>query len=137
MADGAFGAIWRIDISSTMTVVPGLEDMEMPYKKNHKVETTNHGSSGGYQEYFYTGFKEQPTVKMKLQWDASNTVHKQLNTLDQTPALTDMEFESAAGEVISVPCIVEVIKRMNPLKGIVQAEVEIQPSGAPTIVMPS
>ena len=96
MASGAYGAIWRVDISG-MQVVPGLEEMETPFKTNHKVDTTHHGSTNGWQEWLHTGFKEQPTIKMKVQWDKTNTVHQQLNTWDiaADPPLIDMEFESA------------------------------------------
>lgn len=134
-ARGAYGGHVRVDISSSLTEIPLIDEMEFPVPKKNLVDATPHGG-GGYQIMVKTGYSSHPEIKMTVFWDAADSVHQHLQTLDSSGATAAFEFESAHGEEMALNCFVTEIKRLTPKQGLIRSEITFQPIGTPVITAP-
>ena len=131
---GGFGVLWKITVSSTLTTVVNLEDIEFPEMGNELAEVTNHGSAGGAPEFLATGLKTGAEIKAVLIWDSAQATHAELVTLEGSGASNAMTLADPDGdETVSFSGIVKKIKRITPMKDKITAEVMVQVTGQMTI----
>jgi len=131
---GGFGAKLKITISSTLTVVAQVEEVDFPEQEKDTVEVTTHDSTSGYSEYIATGLFKLGKMTCTLLWDDSNTTHAGVLTAFDSTSPLNMSVENTdASEVIAFSGYVVKIGRESKMKDAYKAKIEIQPTGAPTI----
>lgn len=135
-ASGGFGTKLKIMVGTTLTAVAGLKDVTFPEQAKMLFESTAHPTSGatGYATYGDTGKRQLTEFTATLFWDVDEATHAALLTaFDSTTALS-MSIEDPAGdEVIAFSGHIRRIGRISSQEDGYQAEVSIQPTGAPTI----
>jgi len=125
---------FQADTTTPLEAIVNVKDAEFPRFKRFLAESTSHGSTGGYAEYVDSGSRELQKFKLTLGWDADAATHAALVTaLTNETALAFSIQDPDGDEVISFSAFVEEIGRMGEKKGQFEAEVVIQPTGAPTI----
>lgn len=129
-----YGVIVKISVSSTLTAIAQVKDFKYPDMKKKLADVTTHDSSGGWQEWLDTGKKEWGKAKMVLEWDKSAATHAAITTAFNSASPVNMSFSDKDGsEIIAVPAHIETLGRTSEQEGAYTCEVEIQPTGAPTI----
>lgn len=130
---GGFGLVVKINTGS-LTAIANVVDAEFPEQRQTLAEITAHDSTSGYREYMATGLRELASFKMTLIWDESETTHAAIVTAFGSDASVGMSIEDPAGaEVIAFDAFIEVIGRISKAEEAYQAEITVQPTGAPTI----
>lgn len=133
---GGFGVVLKIMISTTLTAVANLRDIDFPEQTKEVADVTKHPASAvvGYREFLDSGVRELTPFTAVLGWDDTAATHTALVTaFDATTALS-MSLEDPAGqEIIAFSGIVQTIGRVAKIGDSYRANVTIRPTGAPTI----
>lgn len=131
-----YGAVLKITIAATLTVIANVKDFTFPQLAQDVVDVTTHDSAGGYSEWIKTGMTNFGSFKITLIWAPGLPTHAALSTALLSLVPVNMTLSSAGlGEVIAFPGLVLSINRKSDKKGAYEAEVEIQPAGAPTFTL--
>lgn len=131
---GGFGVILKIDVSTTLTAVTHVLEVEFPKFKKFLFESTAHDSPGGYAEWQATGKRAVEAFTCKLLWDKTDTTHAAMVTaFDSDAAVTCSVADPDGNETISFEAIVEELGRVAEQEDGYTCEVKIQPTGQPTI----
>jgi len=133
---GAFGVVLKIMISTTLTAVVNLLDVDFPTQKKELADMTAHPAAAvtGYRTYIDSGVRELTPFTAVLGWDSGDSTHAAvLTAFDATTALS-MSIEDPAGdEIIAFSAFIEEIGRLAKVPGGYKANVTIRPTGAPQI----
>ena len=131
---GGFGAVLKVMISTTLTVVTNLKEVEFPVFEKILAEATGHDATGGWTTYVDTGKRKLNSFKVKLGWDKSATTHAaMLTAFTATTALSMSVQDPAATEIIAFSGFIQKVGRVAEQEEEYVCNVEIQPTGAPTI----
>lgn len=131
---GGFGAILKIMVSTTLTAVVNVVDVDFPKFKKFLAESTAHDSTSGYQTWVATGKRALESFTCTLMWDDSTTTHAAMVTAFDSDAAVSMSIQDPdGGEIIAFSGHIFGMERMSQQEEGYQCEVEIQPTGAPTI----
>lgn len=135
MADStAFGTKLKIDISSTLTLVVGVEEVTFPKSTKVIDEITAHDSPLGYYEALDVGVKRAEPFDMVVIWDSAQATHaKFVTAFDGTTPIPFSVEDPGGVEVMAFSAHVESIERMTPLKKALRAKMRIHPTGVATI----
>ena len=130
---GGYGVVVKIDTGS-LTTVANLLSTDFPEFEKILAESTSHGSTSGYAEWIATGKRQLNEFTMVLGWDVAEATHAQVVTSFDADASVDMSIEDPDGsEVIAFAAHIRTVNRIGQQDGMFQAEVRVQPTGAPTI----
>jgi len=133
---GAFGVVLKIMISTTLTAVANLLDIDFPAQEKELADNTPHPAAAatGYRTYIDSGVRSLSEFTAVLGWDDTAATHAALLTaFDATTALS-MSIEDPGGqEIIAFSGHVRSIGRVAKTGDGYKANVVIQPTGAPTI----
>jgi predicted secreted protein len=130
---GGYGAVLKINVSG-LTAVTHVVDFEFPEFEKILADITAHDSPGGYQEMIATGKRKMNSFTCKLTWDISETTHAAIVAAFDSDASVDMSVEDPNGdEVIAFDALVSKLGRIAEQEEGYSCEVEIQPTGIPTI----
>lgn len=134
MSQGGFGLALKIMIGTTLTAIVGVEDAPFPKFKKFISESTGHDAAGGYYTAVATGKRRLEPITVTLIWDKAQATHAAVVTaLDSTDPVS-MSIEDPDGdEVIAFSAHIEAISRISQQEQTYRAQVEIHPTGAPTI----
>jgi len=133
-ATGAFGVKVKITVASTMTAIAGIRDVEFPEFEKILTESTAHDSTDGYATYVDTGKRKANSFKITLNWDSAAPTHAAILTAFDSTSPVNMSVEDPAGaEVIAFPAFITKIGRVAEQEDVYSCDVEIQPTGKPTI----
>ena len=131
---GGFGVSLKITISTTLTAVANVLDIAFPKQIREVADNTSHSATSGYRTYISTGIKALEKFTAKLEWDTDSATHAALVTALGSDTALAMSITSVdTDEAIAFSGFVVGIGRVSPLSGVYTADVEIQPTGAPTI----
>lgn len=133
---GGFGVVFKVMISTTLTAVVNLLDIDFPEQTKEVADMTAHPSAAatGYRSYIDSGVRELTEFTAVLGWDDLEATHAAILTaFDATTALS-MSIEDAAGqEVIAFSGFVRTVGRISKIGDGYKANVVVRPTGAPTI----
>jgi hypothetical protein len=133
-AQGGFGLKLKITISTTLTLVISLRDGKFPQQFRFLAESTGHDATSGYYTAVDSGKKRLQPFTVKVAWDADAATHAAILTAFSSSTPVTWSVEDPQGdEVMSFSAFVESIDRMSTQEGIVEADIVIHPTGAPTI----
>jgi hypothetical protein len=128
---GGFGAVWKITVTSTLTTVANVEDIEFPTTENELDEITAHDSPGGYEEFVATGIKRSGEFQATLTWDVAEATHAELVDLQVSGASNAMTLATpGTAESLAFTGIVRNIERQSPIGEALRAVVTIKVNGA-------
>lgn len=131
---GGFGVVLKIMVSTTLTAVANLLDVDFPRLLKYVAEATGHDSSGGYYEAISTGKRRAEPFRAVLAWDVAETTHSTIVTAFEADTAVSMSIEDPDGaEVLAFSAIIEAVGRISRQEDVYQAEVMIHPTGAVTI----
>ena len=131
---GGFGLQIKIDVSGAMTAVANVLESDFPEQERIVADATAHDSAGGYAEYVSTGLRQLNEFKLTLAWDDAETTHQAILSAYNSETPVDMSVADPNGnETIAFSAFITKIGRISEKKGVYQAEVTVQPTGAPTI----
>lgn len=131
---GGFGAKLKITVSAALTVVAGVTKVEFPEFEKMIAETTAHDATGGWATFIDTGKRKLNSFKATLNWDKSHATHAAINTAFNANSAVAMTIEDPAGsEIIAFNALIVKVGRVADQEDVYSCEVEIQPTGAPTI----
>lgn len=132
---GGYGVTVKIEISSVLTAIADVADVEFPEFEKYLADSTSHGSTGGYVEYISSGVRECKEFKMTLTWDKTANTHAALVTGFNSDSTVNMSIMDPKGqETISFAAHIRKLGRVAKIKAKYECTVTIQPSGQPTIV---
>lgn len=131
---GGFGVKLKITVGTALTVVAGVREVEFPEFERMLADATSHDSTGGWREMIDTGKKSLNAFTVTLNWDKAQTTHAAMVTAFSSASAVNMSIEDpAGGEIISFAAFITKIGRTAEQEEVYSAEVEITPTGAPTI----
>lgn len=133
-AQGGFGLVMKIDVSSTLTAIVGLEDVDFPTFRKFIAEATAHDSAGGFYEAVATGKRRVESITATMFWDDTQATHQAVRTGFDSDDPVDCSIEDPDGqEVIAFSAHIEAISRISKQQDAYKAQVEFHPTGQPTI----
>ena len=131
---GSFGTVFKITVSTTLTAVTKILDITWPKQTAETADKTTHDSTSGYREFLKTGVFALEPHTMKLEWDDDAATHAAiLSALTTTTAVTCSIEDVNGDEVIEYSAHIVGLQRVTAISGVFEADVDIQPTGAPTI----
>lgn len=132
---GGFGLTVKIDISSTLTAIVSLLEGEIPEFEKFIAEMTPHNAPGGYAKYVATGKRKLNEFKITLGWDKDEATHAAVCTAFDSDDPVNMSVIAPDGEdeIIAFGAHIQKIGRIADQEDGYKCEVNIQPTGAPTI----
>ena len=134
MTSGGFGLQVRIAISAVQTVIVNMTEGEIPEFEKFLAESTPHNASQGYKTWQDTGKRSLNSFKVTLTWDDSQATHQAIMTaFNSTSPVAMSVIAPDASETISFNAHISKLGRVSEQEDIYKCEVEIQPTGAPTI----
>jgi len=133
-SQGGFGAKLKVQVVSTLTLVPGVRDVVFPTQEKIVAEITGHDATSGYAIWIGTGKRRLGAFTAKINWDDTQTTHQAIlaNIAAETAFSVSVE-DPDADEVIAFDAHAKMVGRVSPQEDGFTAEVQFQPSGAPTI----
>lgn len=133
-AQGGYGVVLKISISSTLTAIVGVEDTDFPLFSKFIAESTAHDSTDGYYEAVATGKRRLNPFPCTLNWDVDQATHAAVKTAFESDDPVNMSIQDPDGdEVIAFAAHVESVGRIARQEEKYRAQVQIHPTGAPTI----
>lgn len=131
---GGFGSKIKITVSAALTTIVGVTKLDLPEFEKVLAESTSHDASGGWATHVDTGKRKLNSFKVTINWDKSAPTHAAINTAFAATAPVNMSVEDPAGqEIIAFSAHIAKIGRQYEQEDVYSCEVEIQPTGAPTI----
>lgn len=131
---GGFGVVLKIMVSTTLTAVAKVLDVDFPKFKKFVAENTGHDATSGWYTAISTGKRRLEPFQATLEWDSVAATHAAIQTAFDSDAAVSMSIEDPDGvEVIAFSGIIEEIERVGKQEDTYKAVVLIHPTGAPTI----
>lgn len=131
---GGFGVVLKIMISTTLTAVAKVIDVDFPKFKKFVAENTGHDATSGYYTAISTGKRRLEPFPVVLEWDSVAATHAAIVAAFSADTALSMSIEDPDGvEVIAFSGIIEEIERLGKQEDTYKANVLIHPTGAPTI----
>lgn len=132
--EGGMGAKVKISITGVMTAVAHLQDIDGVTLRKTVVEATGHDAAGGYAEFYDSGKRTIPALKLTLAWDKSDSTHAALVAAYNSTSAASFSVEDPGGtEVIAFSAHVVELGRQYKQNGVYMCSISIQPTGQPTI----
>ncbi len=131
---GGFGLVCKITVGTSLTVIAHIVDGEFPKFNKFLAENTGHDADTGWGTFIATGKRIMEAFKLTLGWDSAASTHAAIVTAFDSDNPVNMSIEDPGGvEVISFSAHIKSIGRIAKQENGYQCEVEIQPTGKPTI----
>lgn len=131
---GGFGTVIKITVTSALTAITHAQDIEWPEFEKILADITGHDAPGGYEEIIATGKRKMNAFKLKLTWDVSEVTHAAVLAAFNTDETVLMSVEDPDGdEVIEFQAHVAKLGRVTEQEEGYVCEVEVKPTGIPTI----
>lgn len=133
---GGFGVVLKIMISTTLTAVANLLDIDFPEQTKELADNTPHPSAAatGYRTFIDSGVRELTPFTAVLGWDDVAVTHAAILTaFDATTALSMSIEDPGGGEIIAFSGFIQTIGRVAKIGDGYKANVTIRPTGAPVI----
>ena len=131
---GGMGVDFKIDVSSTLTVIAHLLDVDDLEFEKFLAEMTGHDASGGYAEWVDTGKRKINPLSCTIGWDDSESTHAEIISVFDATSAVDMSIEDPGGtEIVAFSAHIQKMGRVYKQEDGYKAKVTIQPTGAPTI----
>jgi formylmethanofuran dehydrogenase subunit E-like metal-binding protein len=133
-ATGGYGVTLKIMVSTTLTAVANVIDVDFPKFVKFIAESTGHDATSGYYTAVATGKRKLESFTATLAWDSVATTHAAIVTAFDSDAAVSMSIQDPDGvEIIAFSAHIEAITRISRQEEVYQAEVTIHPTGVPTI----
>jgi len=130
---GGYGSVLKINTGS-LTAVTHVMDFEFPEFEKIIAEITAHDSPGGWAEHISTNKRKMNSFTVKLVWDVNELTHAAVVAAFDSDEAVGMSVEDPDGnEVIAFDGIVTKLGRIAEQEEGYACDVEIQPTGIPTI----
>lgn len=137
MGTSGYGVVFKITISSVLTAVAKVSEIDFPEQEADTVEVTTHDSTGGVAEYIKTGLLRNNKFSMTLEWAPAVATHVALQAAWASAASVAMTLASAGPtETLAFSGLVTKLGRVSQKKGSYQCKVEVQPTGVITPTLP-
>ena len=131
---GGMGVDLKIDVSSVLTVIAHLLDVDDLEFEKFLAEMTGHDATSGYAEYVDTGKKKVNPLVATIGWDDTEATHQEIITIFDGTAAVDMSIEDPGGtEVITFSAHIQKMGRVYKQEDGYKCKVTIQPTAAPSI----
>jgi hypothetical protein len=133
-----YGVVFKSTISSVLTAIAQVKEIDFPEQEADTVEVTTHDSTGGVAEYIKTGLLRNNKFSMTLVWSPAVATHVALQAAWASAASVAMTIASAGPtETLAFSGLVTKLGRVSSSKGAYECKVEIQPTGVVTITSPA
>ncbi len=130
---GGFGCLLKVNTGSLTTIV-GVMDVDFPVQSRIISESTSHSATSGYYTGVPSGKRRLEPFKATISWDDTAATNAALLTNFNASATVGFSIQDPGGqEIIAFDGYVENIGRVSKQDGTYQADVQIHPTGAPTI----
>jgi hypothetical protein len=131
---GGYGVQLKIMVSTTLTAIAAMKDVDFPKFTKFLAESTGHDATSGYYTATATGKRRLEPFTCLLEWDSVAATHAAIVTAFDSDSAVSMSIQDPDGvEVIAFSAHIEAITRISKQEDTYQAEVAIHPTGAPTI----
>lgn len=131
---GGFGVVLKIMVSTTLTAVVKVTDVDFPKFKKFLAESTGHDATSGYQTWIASGKRALESFTCTVVWDSAVSTHAAILAAFDSDSAVSMSIEDPDGdEVIAFSAHVFGMERMSKQEDAYTCEIEIQPTGKPTI----
>ncbi len=131
---GGFGLDCKITVGTTLTSIAHILDCEFPKFVKVIKEFTGHDATEGWAEWIASGKRKMEKFKMTLGWDSADSTHAAIVAAFDADTSVNMSIEDPDGvEVIAFAAQVETLDRISEQEDGYKCEVEVQPTGKPTI----
>jgi len=131
---GGYGVVLKIMVSTTLTAIANVLDVDYPRLMKYIAESTAHDSTSGYYEAIATGKRRAEPFTARILWDDSETTHTAIITAFASEAAVSMSLNDPdSSETLTFSAHIEAIGRIAKQEGNYEAEVVIHPTGAVTI----
>lgn len=131
---GGFGLECKITVGTVLTSIAHILDAEFPKFNKFLEDFTGHDSTDGWAEFIDSGKRAMEAFKMTLGWDSADATHAAIVTAFDGTTTVNMSIEDPAGvEVIAFAAHIKSLGRVAKQEEGYKCEVEVQPSGKPTI----
>lgn len=133
---GGFGVVLKIMISTTLTAIVNLLDVDFPGQEKELADMTAHPSSAstGYRTWIDSGVRSLTEFTAVLGWDDTEATHTALVTAFDSTTAVSMSIEDPGGqEIIAFSAHIRSLGRVSKVGDGYKCNVAIQPTGAPTI----
>lgn len=134
MAQGGFGVVFKVSVSSTLTAVADVLEAGFPEFERMVAEATGHDAAGGYAKFVSTGKRKLNEFTIKVAWSKNVTTHAAMRTaFDSETPLAMSIADPDAEETIAFDGLITKVARAGEQEDVYVAEITIQPTGQPTI----
>ncbi len=131
---GGYGLKCKITVGTVLTSIAHILDCEFPKFVKVVKEFTGHDADTGYAEWISTGKRKLESFKMTLGWDSADATHAAIVAAFGADTSVNMSIEDPDGvEVIAFAAHVTTLERISEQEDGYKCEVEVQPTGKPTI----
>jgi hypothetical protein len=133
---GGPGIKLKITVSTVLTAIVNLLDVKFPKQSKEVYDQTAHPTSGttAYRKMVDSGIRRLEPFVATLGWDDTAATHTAIVTAFDATTAVNMSIEDPGGqEIIAFSAIITSIQRIGAVGTGYTAEVEITPTGAPTI----
>jgi hypothetical protein len=133
MSNG-FGVTISVDVGTVLTAVVKVINATWPKQVAESEDNTNHDATSGYRTKIKTGVFELQPFTITVEWVASESTHAALLTaLNSESAVSFSIADGGSAESMAFEANVVGLQRVTPLSGVFTADVDIEPTAAPTI----
>lgn len=131
---GGYGVSLKIMVSTVLTAVANLRDVDFPKQTKYVAESTSHAATLGYYTAIATGKRRLEPFTATLDWDSADSTHTAILAAFDADTAVSMSIQDPDGvEVIAFSAIIEQVERISKQEDSYQAKVVIHPTGSPTI----
>lgn len=131
---GAFGVAIKIAVSTVLTAVVHVLDVDPIEFEKFIAEVTCHDSTDGYAEHIATGKRSFNEFALTVLWDRDEQTHQAVLAAFDSDEAVQMSIEDPEGiETITFNAIVTKMGRIFSQDDAYKCAVTIQPTGKPTI----
>lgn len=132
---GGYGAVIKIEVSNVLTAVAKVIEFDAVEMEKILADFTGHDSPGGYVEKIATGKRQLNPFSVTLGWDKTQATHAAIQTAFDSDETVQLSVEDRLGqEVLTMDVHIQKIGRIFEQEEGYRAEVNIEPTGIPTIV---
>lgn len=136
MAQDAFGTQFKVGdgaATEAFTAVAEVHNISGPSLSRDSIETTHHGSTGGFREYL-PGLRDGGEVTIDLNWDHGNATHAGLYTqIDSGTDNGNFQVEFPDATVFEFSGHVTSFDVTAPIDDRLTASVTFKVSGQPSL----
>lgn len=122
------GAIMKIDVSSTMTAIPGIKLEGFNPGELQLEDVTNHDTVDA-TEYEALPIRTIPPVTCEIIWNEANAAHTEIENKYKAGTAASMQIVEKNGDTVDFSAFITKLEWMTPVNGVKRRSMEFQING--------